>query len=198
MGRALVQSEEGAIIGGNLISNLRFADDIGSLAESNQGLQNSISSISLEAERMGMKMNLEKTEVQYIGKEKVDMNISINGTTLKQVDEFVYLGSKITGDGSSDQNVRRRIGLANGVVQSLDKIWRAKDISVNTKTRVYETLVLGLLLYNSETWALKEESKRRLLVFEIGCLKRIVECQEGTRCGTQILGRSQGWKRTLC
>ena len=73
MGRAPVQSEEGAIIGGNLISNLRLADDIGSLAESNQGLQNSMSSISLEAERMGMKMNLEKTEVQYIGKEKVDI-----------------------------------------------------------------------------------------------------------------------------
>ena len=122
MGRALVQSEEGAIIGGNLISNLRFADDTGSLAESNQGLQNSMSSISLEAKRMGMKMNLEKTEVQYIGKEKVEMNISINGTTLKQVDEFVYLGSKITGAGCSDQDVRRRIGLANGVVQSLDKI----------------------------------------------------------------------------
>ena len=62
LGRALVQSEEGAIIGGNLMSNLRFADDIGSLAESNQGLKNSMSSISLEAERMGMKMNLEKTE----------------------------------------------------------------------------------------------------------------------------------------
>ena len=71
---------------------------------------------------MGMKMNLEKTEVQYIGKENVDMNISINETSLKQVDEFVYLGSKIAEDGSSDQDVRRRIELASGVVQSLDKI----------------------------------------------------------------------------
>ena len=60
-------------------------------------------SISLEAERIGMKMNLEKTEVQYIGKEKVDMNISINGTSLKQVDELVYLESKIAGNGSSDR-----------------------------------------------------------------------------------------------
>ena len=50
IGRALVQSEERAMIGGNLISNLRFADDIGSLAESNEGLQNSMSSISLEAD----------------------------------------------------------------------------------------------------------------------------------------------------
>ena len=63
MGRALVQSEEGVIIGGDHIRNLRVADDIGSLAESSQGLQNSMSSISLETERMRMKMNLEKTEV---------------------------------------------------------------------------------------------------------------------------------------
>ncbi len=82
-------------------------------------------------------------------------------------------GGGITGDGASDQDVKRRIGLANGVVQSLDKIWRAKDISVKTKVRVYETLVLSLLLYNSETWALKEETKRRLLVFEMTCLRRI-------------------------
>ena len=82
---ALIQSEEGAIIGGNLTNNLRFADNIGALAESNQGLQNSMSSISLEAERMGMKRNLEKTEVQYTGKEKAAMNISINGRALKQV-----------------------------------------------------------------------------------------------------------------
>ena len=192
IGRALVQSEEGAMIGGNLISNLRFADDIGSLAESNQGLQNSMSSISREAERMGMRMNLEKTEVQYIGKEKVTMDLSINGTLLKQVDEFVYLGSKIAGDGSSDQDVKRRIGLANGLVQSLDKIWKAKDISVSTKTRVYETLVLSLLLYNSETWALKEESKRRLLVFEMGCLRRIVGVSRRDRMRNTDIRRKAG------
>ena len=120
------------------------------------------------------------------------MNISINGISLKQVDEFVYLGSKIAGDGSSDQDVRRRIGLANGVVQSLDKIWRAKDISVNTKTRVYKTLVLSLLLYNSETWALKEESKRRLLVFEMGCLRRIVGVSRRDRMRNTDIRRKAG------
>jgi len=197
MGRALAEREEGAIIGGNLISNLRFADDIGALAESNQGLQDNMNSISLEAERLGMKMNLEKTEVQYIGKEKVAMDISIGGTTLKQVDEFVYLGSKIEGNGSSDQDVKRRIGLANGVVQSLASIWRAEGISVKTKVRVYETLVLSLLLYNSETWALKEETKQRLLVFEMACLRRITGISRRERIRNTVIRGKAGVKENI-
>ena len=78
------------------------------------------------------------------------------------------------------------------MAQSLDKIRRAKDISVHTKTRVYETLVLSLLLYNSETWALKEESKRRLLVFEMGCLRRIVGVSRRDKMRNTDIRRKSG------
>jgi len=59
-------------------------------------------------------------------------------------------------------------------VQSLSKIWSSNEISKNTKLLVYETLVLSVLLYNSETWTLKVTQQNRLRVFEMACLRRIV------------------------
>src|SRR6476619_44976 len=59
-------------------------------------------------------------------------------------------------------------------MSSLKVIWQARDISLGTKVMVYESLVLSLLLYNSETWTLHENTKQMLRVFEMGCLQRIL------------------------
>ena len=90
-----------------------------------------------------------------------------------QVDDFVYLGGKISDNGSSEPDVRRRIGLACDAAKKLQMIWKAKGISMATKVRVYECLVLSILLYNAEVWTLTADLQRRLRVFEMGCLRRI-------------------------
>src|ERR1043165_4110194 len=88
-------------------------------------------------------------------------------------DSFVYLGGNICIQGGSEKDVERRIGLARGIWQALWKMWSSREISRDTKFRLYETLVLSALLYNSETWTLKETHKQRLRVFEMACLRRI-------------------------
>jgi len=70
-----------------------------------------------------MKINTDKTEVQYAGKYAVVIDVSVDGETLTQVKDFVYLGGKISSDGSSEEDVGRRIGLASGVMQALTKLW---------------------------------------------------------------------------
>src|SRR6476469_7985285 len=59
-------------------------------------------------------------------------------------------------------------------MSSLKVIWQARDISLGTKVMVYESLLLSLLLYNSQTWTLREDTRQRLRVFEMGCLRRIL------------------------
>jgi sorting nexin-29 len=173
MARALCDLEVGAAINGYLINNLRFADDIAATTESEKDLQQLVDGIVSESARMGMSVNVEKTEVQHIGPHKRDVGISIGNRTLKQVEEFVYLGGTISEDASTDQDTKRRIGLACGVMQNLNAIWKAKDITRKTKVKVYESLVCSVLLYNSETWTLKEATKKKLQVFEMGCLRKI-------------------------
>ena len=178
MSRAITEDETGeelgAMIGGTVVSNLRFADDISNTNESQADLQGEMNKISQEAGKMGMKINLEKTEVQHIGRSTKQMVVKINGQLLKQVSDFVYLGGNISSDGTLDKDIGRRIGLASGAMQNLNKIWRARDLSIATKVRMYQTLILSLLLYNSETWALRAKDENRLRVFEMTCLRRIM------------------------
>jgi len=125
--------------------------------------------------KIGMRISIDKTEVQMISKREMDLNIVVQENKLKQVKEFclVYLCGKFNEEGGSKPDVQRRIGLACDASKRLCKIWRASDISQITKVKVYETLVLSILMYNAETWALTEELNRRLKVFEMSCLRRI-------------------------
>ena len=90
-------------------------------------------------------------------------------------DQFIYLGGVISSDSSSENDIKRRIGLATGAATSLSSTCASKEISEGTKIRVYRSLILSILLYNSETWTLKESDKRRLRVFEMSVLRRILE-----------------------
>ena len=89
-------------------------------------------------------------------------------------DQFIYLGGVISSDSSSEHDIKRRIGLATGAAASLSAIWASKEICEGTKIRVYRSLILSILLYNSETWTLKDTDKRRLRVFEMSVLRRIL------------------------
>jgi len=173
MAMALDGSGEGAVIGGEVISDLRFADDIALLAEQAQGLQESLTRVVEVSQRMGMAINVAKTESQFLGEGDKQFRMVSDGQQLVQTESFVYLGGNICTHGGSEKDVERRIGLARGIWQALGKIWSSKELGIDTKVRMYETLVLSALLYNSETWTLKETQKQRLRVFEMACLRRI-------------------------
>ena len=113
----------------------------------------------------------ECTVTQSLGKAAGQLSIQIDSHQLKQTEAFVYLGGNISRDGS-ESDVKRRIGLARGLFQSLNNIWIAKELSKETKVQVYETLVLSVLLYNSEMWTLQEQ-KNRLSVLEMTFLRKI-------------------------
>ena len=102
------------------------------------------------------------------------MDVRINNTPLKQVEDFIYLGGKISQKGSCTDDVKYRIGKALGAMQNLNDIWKSKDIFTSTEIQLYKTLIISLLMYGSETWILKKEDENRLLVFEMTCLRKIL------------------------
>ena len=170
---ALDATEAGAVVNGVKIGDLRFADDIATLAESEPDLQCSVEKIADSSARMGMRINVEKTEVQFFGKGNRNSKIQVDGKELRQTDSFVYLGGCIHSKDGCEGDLTRRIGLARGMFQNLHKIWESKELSKSTKIEVYEALVLSVLLYNSETWTLKEAQKDRLRVLEMAFLRKI-------------------------
>jgi len=110
--------------------------------------------VHVTSSRFGLVISASKTEAQCIGCDSQILNIKLGASSLKQTEHFVYLGG--TADQSCDKDIERRIGLAEGTVRKLGKIWTAKDISKVTKVTSYKTLVQSVVLYNAETWTLKQ------------------------------------------
>ena len=104
---------------------------------------------------LGMRVSWSKTKLQNLGSGNKLPTISMpNGNTVESVDNFVYLGSLQSSDAYCRPDIKRRIGLASSVMtlSSLRTIWTDKCLSISTKLRVYQTFVLSVLLYASETW----------------------------------------------
>src|SRR6218665_2242151 len=108
-----------------------------------------------------MGMNHTQDRMPISGRGKQEVSSGGGRTRIGANGELCVSGSKYqhTREGS-DKDVERRIGLARGTWQALGKVWNSKELSKATKTRMYEVLVLSTLLYNAETWTMKEKQKQ--------------------------------------
>jgi len=93
---------------------------------------------------------------------------------IEDVESFVYLGSKVTKDGGTVQDVVQRIQKANGAFVQLYPVWRNNKISIRTKLRIFCSNVKAVLLYSSETWKVAKNITSKLQVFVNCCLRRIL------------------------
>ena len=148
----------GADISGSIISNLHFAIDIATFAESGNDLLELVSNTNREGSRLGLHINASKTKTQCFSKLNQIVGLSINNVAVKQVDSFMYLGDKLTSSNNSSEDIARCICLATRVVRSLQTIWLSSSIVTNTKLLLYNSLALSVPLYNAETWCLKKKT----------------------------------------
>src|SRR6218665_2572562 len=154
MSFALKSTEAGARVGGQIVSNLRFADDIDLVAEDDGQLHELTDEVHSSSQRFGLKINVEKTKT--IGKQQKTVEIKIGGETLEQVTEFIYLGGVITEDGRCTKDIKRRIGLASAMFGKMWRVWRSNNITTATKVKLYGTFVIPVMMYGSECWCLRK------------------------------------------
>ena len=105
---------------------------------------------------------------------RADEPITLDGTSMQDVNDFVYLGSKITTDGDSKVDFQARISKVTGAYAALRSIWRSSKISNHTNVRIFKSNVLGVLLYGAESWKVTNAITTRLDVFQTRCLRRIL------------------------
>ena len=118
-----LEKERGLRIGGQNITNLRYADDTVLLAESQEDLQRLLDVMVAESERKGLSINCKKTESMVISKKKEapTCNLKVKDKIVKQVSAFNYLGSTVTEDSRCVSEVKRRIALAKSAFSKLEK-----------------------------------------------------------------------------
>ncbi|KAL1448654.1 hypothetical protein WDU94_014026 [Cyamophila willieti] len=152
---------------------LRFADDIAVLAQDEFNLKRSLEVMNEVFEKYKMKINMKKTEILVCSKEREEVNIIINNEKIKQIDTFKYLGSNITRDARSSNDIKQRISLAKIAFNKKKSILCSNNIDIKIKKQLIKTLVWSVALYGSETWTISEVEKKRLEAFEMWCWRRM-------------------------
>lgn len=175
MAKTVSQSGCGATFGNVSITDLDYADDVAILAEVVQVLQQALEVMHLETQPLGLMISWDKTKAQSLSDFlPPPAPPVIDSHEVELVDRFTYLGSTITSDCKSTTDVKVRVGRAATAMASLGKIWSDRRLSVNTKLRLYNSLVLSILMYGAETWSLTTTQERHLDAFDTRCLRRIL------------------------
>src|SRR5574339_232906 len=115
----LEETHAGIKIAGRNINNLRYADDTTLMAESEEELKSLLMKVKEENEKVGLKLNIQKTKIMASGP---ITSWQIDGETVETVSDFIFGGSEITADGDCSQEVKRRLFLGRKVMTSLDSI----------------------------------------------------------------------------
>ena len=105
--------------------NLRYADDITLMAESEEGLKNLLMKVKEESEKLGLKLNIQKTNIMASGP---TTSWEIDGETVDTVADFIFLGSKITADGDCSHEIKRCLFLGRKVMTNLDSIFSSPTL----------------------------------------------------------------------
>ena len=119
----LEETQAGIKIAGRNINNLRYADDTALMAEGEEELKSLLMKVKEESEKVGLKLNIQKTEIMASGP---IASWEIDGETVETVSDFIFLGSKITADGDCSHQIKRRLLLGRKVMTNLDSIFKSK------------------------------------------------------------------------
>ena len=160
-------------IGGRVVTNLRFADDIDLIAGSELELADLVARLDKAAARYGMEISAEKTKIMTNSVRPMMKKIAVNGSQLENVKQFKYLGSTISNEGSKAE-VLTRAAQTLVALAKLKPIWRDKSISPRSKLKLLRALVLSIFLYASETWTLTAELQRRIQALEMKCYRTVL------------------------
>ena len=114
------------------------------MAESEEDLKSLLMKVKEESEKVGLKLNIQKTKIMASG---LITSWQIDGETVKTVSDFIFWGSKITVDGDYSHEIKRRLLLERKVMTNLDSILKSRDITLLTKVHIMKAMVFPVVKY---------------------------------------------------
>ena len=146
------------------LKKIMYADDLVIVAEHGEELQGALEEWNEMFKKHGLKINLDKTEVMWVGKHREELNIRLEGKYIKQVNNFLYLGGNISDNGQVE--VRRRIQAGANAWRNVEGVLVDRNISRKLKGKVLDSCVVPASTYGLETLALSELHQHKLQVGE--------------------------------
>ena len=135
------------------------------MAESEEELKSFLMKVKEESEKVGLKLNIQKTKIMASGP---ITSWQIDGETVETVADFIFWGgSKITADGDCSHEIKRHLLLGRKVMINLDSILKSRDITLPTKVRLVKAMVFPVVMYGCESWTVKKAECQRIDAFEL-------------------------------
>ena len=123
------------------------------MAESKEELKSLLMKVKEESEKVGLKLNIQKTKI--IGSGPIT-SWEIDEETMETVTDFIFLGSKITADGDCSHEIKRCLLLRRKVMTNLDSILKSRGITLPKKVHLVKVMVFPVVMYGCESWAIKK------------------------------------------
>ena len=137
-----------------------------------------------ETEKVGLKLNIQKTKIMA---SSPITSWEIDGETVETVSDFIFLGSKITADGDSSHEIKRRLLLGRKVMTNLYSIFKSRDITLPTKFHLVKAMVFPVVMNGCESWTGKKAESRRIDAFELWCWRRLLRVPWPARRSNQSI-----------
>ena len=137
-----------------------------------------------ESEKVGLKLNIQKTKIMASGPVT---SWQIDGETMETVRDFILGGSKMTTDGDCSHEIKRRLLLGGKAITNLDSILKSRDITLPTKAHLLKPMVFPVVMYGCESWTIKKAEHRRMDTFELWCWRRLLRVPWTARRSNQLI-----------
>ena len=154
------------------------------MAESEEELKSLLMKVKEESEKVGLKLNIQKTKIVAFGP---ITSWELDGETVETVSDFIFGGSKITADGNCSHEIKRRLLLGRKVMTNLDSVFKSRDITLPTKVHLVKAMVLPVVIYGCESWTVKKAECQRIDAFELWCWRRLLRVPWTARRSNQSI-----------
>ena len=154
------------------------------MAESEQELKNILMKVKEESEKVGLKLNIQKTKIMAFSSMT---SWQIDGETIETVTDFILGGSKITADGDCSHKIKRSLLLGRKAMTNLDSILKSRDITLPTKVCLVKVMVFPVVMYGCENWTIKKAEHQKTDAFELRCWRRLLKVPWTARRSNQSI-----------
>ena len=134
------------------------------MAESEEELKSLLMRVKEESEKVGLKLNIQKTKIMASGP---IISWQIDGETVETLTNFLGKGFKITADGDCSHEIKRHLLLGRKVMANLDSILKSRDITLPTKVHLVKAMGFPVVMYGCESWTIKKAESQRIDAFEL-------------------------------
>ena len=153
----------------------------------NEELKRLLIKVKEEREKLGLKLNFQKTKTMAYGPITSWEIDGERGETVETVSDFILGGSKITADGDCSHEIKRRLLLGRKVMTNLDSILKSRDITLATKVHLVMAMVFPVVMYGYESWMVKKAECRRIDASGLWCWRRLLRVPWTARKSNQSI-----------